>query len=88
MNAADELRSNQANSNRFAHKGSKFPEFRISINRAVMNPSADVKGRLVGWAWLNGKLVEPPKGLPDFGGWMGKWCGDREDFWAAHPRLD
>ena len=31
------------------------------------------------------KLVEPPKGLPDFGGWMGKWCRDREEFWAAHP---
>ena len=31
------------------------------------------------------KLAEPPVGLPDFGGWMAKWCGDREEFWAAHP---
>jgi len=31
------------------------------------------------------KLAEPPVGLPDFGGWMAKWCSDREEFWAAHP---
>jgi hypothetical protein len=30
------------------------------------------------------KLAEPPVGLPDFGGWMAKWCSDREEFWAAH----
>ena len=31
------------------------------------------------------KLAEPRAGLPDFGGWMEKWCRDREEFWAAHP---
>ena len=31
------------------------------------------------------KLAEPPTGLPDFGGWMAKWCRDREEFWAVHP---
>ena len=24
-------------------------------------------------------------GLPGFARWLGKWCGDREDYWAAHP---
>ena len=44
-------------------------------------------------AWLRGRLgvrnlyalTKPPSGLPDFAGWMEKWCRDREAFWEAHP---
>jgi hypothetical protein len=31
------------------------------------------------------RMAEIPSGLPDFAGWLGKWCSDREDYWATHP---
>jgi hypothetical protein len=31
------------------------------------------------------QLAELPADLPDFSRWVGKWCVDREQFWAAHP---
>jgi hypothetical protein len=32
-------------------------------------------------------LAAMPKDLPDFAAWMGKWCHDRESYWAGHPRM-
>lgn len=31
------------------------------------------------------QLAELPDDLPDFSRWVGKWCVDREQFWASHP---
>jgi len=33
------------------------------------------------------EVAEMPDELPDFAGWLGKWCRDREAFWEAHPTL-
>lgn len=45
--------------------------------------------------WLTARLGVPDlhpvaqaaNDLPDFTGWMDKWCSDREDYWAAHPAM-
>jgi hypothetical protein len=32
-------------------------------------------------------LTQTTNELPNFTGWMDKWCSDREDYWAAHPAM-
>ena len=32
-------------------------------------------------------LTKKPADLPDFAGWMGQWCSEREDYWATHPMM-
>ncbi|MBR1120905.1 hypothetical protein JQ628_05205 [Bradyrhizobium lablabi] len=32
-------------------------------------------------------LTQMPDGLPDFAGWMGKWCREREAYWEGHPAM-
>lgn len=33
------------------------------------------------------QLAALPAELPDFSRWVGKWCVDREAFWAVHPMM-
>jgi hypothetical protein len=33
------------------------------------------------------EIAEMPDEMPDFAGWLGKWCHDREMYWAAHPLM-
>jgi hypothetical protein len=53
--------------------------------------SEDATGELADWLRERfgsedlERIAELPTGLPDFAGWLGKWCSDREEYWAAHP---
>ena len=54
----------------------------------------DATGQLADWLTkrLGVSDLEPltkiPSALPNFTDWMGKWCIDREAFWATHPTMD
>lgn len=47
---------------------------------------ADWLSKRLGTSTLE-ELVALPAGLPDFSRWVGKWCVDREAFWAVHPMM-